>query len=209
MHKSGWLLNRLQTGSFAILIMCGFGYLAALWAAPPRSSPFLSTDDTAPLNPGEYFYGGKIPGNPSPQMQIEAHLREYARLHPIASTSAFAYTVVVLVCMGLMLLASIAIGRILTEHNRKARGIIGWSAVMVGAWSLVLLTAAPYNVPCPAYPGRDITCSVASQAAAHWVVGLVPMCVLLSALPMLVVFTALRLVAKPSATAPGMAHSLV
>jgi hypothetical protein len=124
----------------------------------------------------------------------------YMAQHPFASRSAFAYTVVVLVCIALMVVAGLALGRILAEHNRKAHGIIGWSAVMVGAWSLVLLTAMPYFVPCPTFVGPGITCSVASQAAAHWALGLLPLALLLTVLPMIVAFSTRRLLDRPAAS---------
>jgi hypothetical protein len=198
MNKSSWLLNRLQTGSFAILIMCGFGYLAALWAAPPRTSPYLTVDGP----PAAPVFGYVIAGKTTLSMsdQIAALRQLYLTQHPIASTSAFAYTVVVLVCLGLIALASIAIGRILVQRDRKARGIVGWSVVLVGAWSLVLLTAAPHFVPCPAsYIGPGITCSIASQAAAHWALGLLPMALLLTILPAIAAYSARRMLATPAA----------
>jgi hypothetical protein len=206
MNKSSWLMNRLQTGCFAILILCGFGYLAALWAALPRTSPFLNLDNTPPPFSG-YVYG-KAPQSLSPQEAAQVYLNQ----HPIASTSAFAYTVVVLVCLGLMVVASIAIGRILAERNRKGHGIIGWSAIMVGAWSLVLLTAlprAPYFAPCPAYPGPSITCSVASQAAAHWALGLLPLAFLLTVLPAIAAFSTRRMLTKPAASSASKQDALV
>jgi hypothetical protein len=133
----------------------------------------------------------------------------YLAQHPFASRSAFAYTMVVFACIALMVVAALALGRILAERNRKAHGIIGWSAVMVGAWSLVLLTAGPFFVTCPNYGRLGITCSLASQSAAHWALGLLPLCALLTVLPAIAAFSALRLMAKPSASTPSMAQGLV
>jgi hypothetical protein len=172
MNKSSWLLNRLLTGSIAILIMCGFGYLAALWDAAPKVSPFME-------------------------------------LPPTPSRSRFAYVVVVLVCMGLMALASIAVGRILSESDRKAHGIIGWSVVMTGAWSLVLLTAAPHFATCPSDPGFGVTCSVASQSAAHWALSMLPWCLALTVLPAVVAFSVRGLLAKPATPSDAKSETFV
>jgi hypothetical protein len=202
MHKQGWLLHRLQTGSFAVLILCGLTYLVAQWLSPPKAMPNTLFDDVNHGYTG-YFTDGKIT-EPFPPPGVQ-----YTAQHPFASHSAFAYTMAVFVCMALMVLAGLALGWILAARNRKAHGIIGWIAVMVGAWSVVLLTARGLTWPCPAYLVPGSTCSLASQAAAHWAIGLLPLAFLLTVLPTIAAFSTRRMLVKPAASSASKQDAFV